>query len=111
MISLDKLNTIPWRIVRLVLSSQQDNRVRIPDGTAAVCAKRRSFGESQSLGNWEGRAQRGNRSSRMHESEDLRIGISPPCAEVHRGGFVTENRPWHHIACGVTVLLFLEDFL
>ena len=30
-------------------SAEQDNRVRIPDGTAAVCAEDRIIGESQSL--------------------------------------------------------------
>lgn len=32
------------------------NRVRIPDGTAAVCAEAALVDESRSLGNWEGRA-------------------------------------------------------
>lgn len=32
------------------------NRVRIPSGTAAVCAEAALVGESRSLGNWEGRA-------------------------------------------------------
>ena len=35
--------------------AEQDNRVRIPDGTAAVCAYGGSYDESQSLGNWEDR--------------------------------------------------------
>lgn len=32
------------------------NRVRIPDGSAAVCAETALVDESRSLGNWEGRA-------------------------------------------------------
>lgn len=35
---------------------EQGNRVRIPDGTAAVCAEVVLVDESQSLENWEGRA-------------------------------------------------------
>lgn len=61
-------------------SSEQDNRVRIPDGTAAVCAEARSFGENRPLGNREGRARRRGPSPFRHESEDLRSAVSPFCA-------------------------------
>ena len=40
-------------------SAEQENRVRIPDGTAAVCAELSFFDESQSLGKtWEGKRER-----------------------------------------------------
>ena len=34
-----------------------DNRVKDPDGTAAVSAEAELVDESQSLGNWEGRVR------------------------------------------------------
>jgi len=34
----------------MALLDEQENRVRIPNGTAAVCAKTHSLDESQSLG-------------------------------------------------------------
>ena len=43
----------------MAAAAEQDNRVQIPDGTAAVSAEVRSFGENRSLGSSrEGRAER-----------------------------------------------------
>ena len=41
---------VPWQWGRGTLSAEQDNRVKIPNGTAAVCGMMFSYGESQSLG-------------------------------------------------------------
>ena len=40
-------------------SGRIENRVRIPDGTAAVCAEGRPYVEKRSLGDWEGKPARG----------------------------------------------------
>ena len=46
----DNRISVPWQAGRVALLAEQDNRVKIPDGTAAVCAKKQAFGENRSLG-------------------------------------------------------------
>ena len=46
-----------------------ENRVRIPDGAAAICVRAGCVDESQSLGNWEGSVRL--EKSLVRESEDL----------------------------------------
>ncbi len=50
------IETASWRVGGNTQCAEQDNRVRIPDGTAAVCADVPTFGESQSLGENPGKA-------------------------------------------------------
>lgn len=47
------------------------NRVRIPDGSVAVCAEAALVDESRSLGNWEGRACAAGEFLHKRKSEDL----------------------------------------
>jgi hypothetical protein len=35
----DNLIPIPWRLWCIAAAAEQDNRVKIPNGTAAVCAE------------------------------------------------------------------------
>jgi len=46
---------------RMAPTAEQDNRVKIPNGTAAVSADGTVYGESQSLGNREGKLFRKGR--------------------------------------------------
>ena len=45
----DNLIEVPWQLRRRTFTAEQDNRVKIPNGTAAVCGMVLPFGESQSL--------------------------------------------------------------
>ena len=55
----DNWIAVSWQARCMAASAEQDNRVKIPDGTAAVSAEVSSFGENRSLGvSREGRGQR-----------------------------------------------------
>jgi len=58
----------------MALAAEQDNRVKIPDGTAAVCVGKQTYGENRSLGfPREGQVCRQSCDPLpRHESEDLR---------------------------------------
>jgi hypothetical protein len=58
---LDNRIAVSWLPGDKTLAAEQDNRVQIPNGTAAVSVMGRLFDESQSLGDREGKALRKGR--------------------------------------------------
>ena len=95
MIDVTTEKTAAWQGLCLEAFAEQDNRVRIPDGTAAVCA----YGNAMTkVSHWglPGRLHcRGF--SAKHESEDLRISLSPLSARYGKCGLSQKN------GCGVLV--------
>ena len=75
-------------------AAEQDNRVKVPDGTAAVCAEVRSFGESRSLGKPGKAEQNVGVHPHKHKSEDLRSVLSSPFCAFQKATTM-EKRPWH----------------
>ena len=59
------------------------NRVKVPDGTAAVSAEVMLFDESRSLGNWEGEHKRRRYNLHKRKSEDLLEMILPVMMVYH----------------------------
>lgn len=70
-----------------------DNRVRIPDGTAAVSAEVRFDDGSQSLGNWEGMNLIVGKEGPGGVSQKTCLELAPITGYDRRGIFATEKRP------------------
>jgi hypothetical protein len=107
---MDNWIAVSWRMGRMASSAEQDNRVRIPDGTAAVSAQVPSFGESRSLDEIrEGRGQRRGPQPHRHKSEDLRDGVSPAlCVYTER---VCHGKTAVAPIFGATAILYFRRFI
>ena len=85
----------------MALAAEQDNRVRIPDGTAAVCADV-ALDENRSLEETLGRLSRSEKfatASTGTSQKTYGIGCFRPL-RVMEGAFVAEKRLRHpHFGC------------
>ena len=75
--------------------AEQDNRVKIPDGTAAVCADISFFGENRSLGDPPGRLKEMGRFSTQSTSQKTYEVCFLPSLRVYGDDLSQKN------GCGV----------
>ena len=96
----------------MAVSAEQDNQVKILNGTAAVCAEDKALGENRSLGK-PGKADLV--AERLQPLLQARVrrpteSVSSALCVIMGGAFVAEKRLWHPRP-GAAALLFLEEFV
>ncbi len=81
-------------------AAEQDNRVRIPDGTAAVSAHAFLLGESQSLGSFPGRPEEWAATPRLQSTSQKTYEIGPSPSVLDYAGVLSQKN-----GCGTSILV------
>lgn len=92
--AFDNLIPVSWHAGRVGLCAEQDNRVKVPNGTAAVSTPRHTHGESRSLEAIPGRPRKPQKAQPFLQGASQKTyeaGFSALCV-IMKGAFVAENR-------------------